>query len=56
MQAQRNLKEIVAENINNIMVEWGKSRRQVCNDLEIKYTTFCVRYLQIQIITSLKKK
>lgn len=36
-----NIKLIISHNIINFMKERNLSRRDVCNDLNIKYTTFC---------------
>ena len=43
MQAGANTdaKNIVAKNVCRLMVEQEKTRRQICEDLQIKYTTFC---------------
>ena len=32
---------LFSNNINRLMNENGKSRKEVCRDLDIKYTTFC---------------
>lgn len=36
-----NIKNTFSRNINFLMEEKGVTRRKVCNDLNIKYTTFC---------------
>lgn len=38
----RNLgnKQIISENIKRFMLEKNKSRKEICDDLNIKYTTF----------------
>lgn len=36
----RNLKEIIAANLQYLMILYKKSRKDVCSDLDIRYTTF----------------
>ena len=36
-----NIRSIIANNIIRLMELNNKSRRQLCEDLDIKYTTFC---------------
>ncbi len=36
----RNLKEIIASNLQFLMLLYDKSRKEVCSDLDIRYTTF----------------
>jgi Uma2 family endonuclease len=37
----RNLKSVIASNLIYLMRIYGKSRKDVCADLDISYTTFC---------------
>ncbi|MCR5619981.1 MAG: helix-turn-helix transcriptional regulator [Lachnospiraceae bacterium] len=36
-----DIRSIVARNINRLLNETKRTRQEVCNDLNIKYTTFC---------------
>lgn len=36
-----NIRFVISTNLNKLMDERNLSRRNVCNDLNIKYTTFC---------------
>lgn len=38
---QGNIKQIIANNLELLMKVYGKTRKQVCADLDISYTTFC---------------
>lgn len=38
---QRNLKSVIATNLNFLMKTYHKTRKEVCVDLDISYTTFC---------------
>ena len=40
-QVSGNLKELIASNINFLIQAYGTSRKEVCADLGISYTTFC---------------
>ncbi len=35
------MKQVLADNISELMRRDGKSRKDLCNDLNIKYTTLC---------------
>lgn len=41
MQTETNLKKIIASNINYLMSLFCISRKQLCEKLNIKYTTLC---------------
>lgn len=41
MQSETNLKQIIAANINYLMSLFCISRKQLCEKLDIKYTTLC---------------
>lgn len=41
MQTETNLKQIIAANINYLMSLFCISRKQLCEKLDIKYTTLC---------------
>ena len=36
-----SLKQIIASNLNLLMEIYSKSRKEVCSDLDLSYTTFC---------------
>ena len=41
VKAEDDIKIIISKNINYLLAETHKTRKNVCNDLDIKYTTFC---------------
>ena len=41
MQAQQDLKKIIADNLNFLLDLYGISRRDLCDAVDIKYTTLC---------------
>lgn len=38
---EKTVYTIFADNLNGLLVQNKKSRKEVCRDLDIKYTTFC---------------
>lgn len=41
MEAAVDMKKVISENLNRMMSAAGKDRKDVCKDLDVKYTTFC---------------
>ncbi len=39
--SERGMKEVFSDNIRVYMEEKNKTRKELCRDLDIKYTTFC---------------
>lgn len=41
MQAKRDIRNIIADNLVWLMKQYRVSRKQLCDSLDIKYTTLC---------------